>query len=69
MGSTAEATLRRCPLFQKLTDESLEVRLANLQKSCHDIGEALALQYFHAAPWVAWSDTGQRPLAGKQGRS
>ncbi|MGC2654737.1 MAG: alpha-E domain-containing protein [Mycobacterium sp.] len=50
--------------------ESLEVRLANLQKTCHDIGQALALQYFHPAPWVAWSDAGQRrAVAGKQGKS
>ncbi|MBO0880461.1 MAG: alpha-E domain-containing protein [Mycobacterium sp.] len=40
--------------------ESLEIRLAGLQKTCHDVGEALAVQYFHAVPWVAWSDAGQR---------
>jgi uncharacterized alpha-E superfamily protein len=40
--------------------ESLEIRLAGLQKTCHDVGEALAVQYFHAVPWVAWSDTGRR---------
>jgi uncharacterized alpha-E superfamily protein len=46
--------------------ESLEIRLAGLQKTCLDVGDALALQYFHAAPWVAWSDAGQRgSLAGK----
>ena len=38
--------------------ESLEQRLAGLQKTCRDVGEALALQYFHTAPWVAWSDAG-----------
>lgn len=38
--------------------ESLEVRLAGLQITCRDVGEALALQYFRAAPWVAWSDAG-----------
>ncbi|SEH73660.1 Uncharacterized conserved protein, Alpha-E superfamily [Mycolicibacterium rutilum] len=38
--------------------ESLEQRLANLQKTCADVGEALALQYFHSAPWVAWHDAG-----------
>ncbi|BDY32982.1 MULTISPECIES: alpha-E domain-containing protein [Mycolicibacterium] len=40
--------------------ESLEVRLAGLQKTCRDVGEALALQYFHSAPWVAWTDAGRR---------
>jgi uncharacterized alpha-E superfamily protein len=38
--------------------ESLEQRLAGLQKTCYDVGEALALQYFHSAPWVAWHDAG-----------
>src|SRR6476661_2833353 len=38
--------------------ESLEKRLAGLQKTCHDVGEALAVQYFHSAPWVAWHDAG-----------
>ena len=38
--------------------ESLEQRLAGLQKTCREVGEALALQYFHSAPWVAWSDAG-----------
>jgi uncharacterized alpha-E superfamily protein len=41
--------------------ETLEGRLAGLQRTCRDVGEALALQYFHIAPWVAWSDAGQRP--------
>lgn len=40
--------------------ESLEDRLGGLQQTCRDVGEALALQYFHVAPWVAWSDAGQR---------
>ena len=39
--------------------ESLEQRLASLQKTCSDVGEALALEYFHAAPWVAWTDAGR----------
>ena len=39
--------------------ESLENRLANLQKTSREIGEALALQYFCATPWVAWSDASQ----------
>jgi uncharacterized alpha-E superfamily protein len=47
--------------------ESLERRLAGLQKTCHDVGEALAVQYFHAVPWVAWSDASQRgPLPARQ---
>jgi uncharacterized alpha-E superfamily protein len=49
--------------------ESLEMRLAGLQKSCFDVGEALSAQYFHAVPWVAWSDAGQRdPLPARQGK-
>src|SRR6201994_967190 len=40
--------------------ESLERRLAGLQRTCRDVGEALSLQYFHVTPWVAWSDAGQR---------
>lgn len=39
--------------------ETLEERLASLQKACRELGEALALQYFHAAPWVAWTDAGR----------
>jgi uncharacterized alpha-E superfamily protein len=38
--------------------ESLDERLADLQQTCRELGEALALQYFHSAPWVAWSDAG-----------
>jgi uncharacterized alpha-E superfamily protein len=38
--------------------ESLEERLAGLQRVCREIGEAVALEYFHAAPWVAWTDAG-----------
>jgi uncharacterized alpha-E superfamily protein len=38
--------------------ESLDERLGALQKTCRELGEALALQYFHSAPWVAWSDAG-----------
>lgn len=38
--------------------ESLDARLAGLQNTCRDVGEALALQYFHSAPWVAWTDAG-----------
>jgi len=50
--------------------ESLETRLAGLQTTCSDVGDALALQYFHAAPWVAWSDAGERGRAvARQGES
>jgi uncharacterized alpha-E superfamily protein len=50
--------------------EELETRLAGLQKTCYDIGEALRLQYFHAAPWVAWTDARQRdPLQAGQGKN
>jgi len=38
--------------------ESLEQRLAGLQATCRDVGEAVTLQYFYSAPWVAWSDAG-----------
>ncbi|MFZ2177826.1 MAG: alpha-E domain-containing protein [Rhodococcus sp. (in: high G+C Gram-positive bacteria)] len=36
--------------------EDLQDRLVGLQETCRDVGEAIALQYFHAAPWVAWTD-------------
>ena len=39
--------------------ESLEGRLAALQTTCADVGEALAQEYFYSAPWVAWSDAGR----------
>jgi uncharacterized alpha-E superfamily protein len=39
--------------------ESLEERLAAIQQTCRELGDALALQYFHSAPWVAWSDAGR----------
>ncbi|MEV0672168.1 alpha-E domain-containing protein [Mycobacterium sp. NPDC050441] len=42
--------------------ESLDARLAALQKTCRDVGEALALQYFHSAPWVAWTDAGHEDV-------
>src|ERR1700709_1649421 len=63
VGATAEAQrlLGRARselefLRQGVLLESLEQRLASLQTACHDVGEALALEYFHAAPWVAWTD-------------
>jgi uncharacterized alpha-E superfamily protein len=50
--------------------ESLDGRLASLQRTCRDVGDALALQYFHAAPWVAWSDAGHHGrLIGKNGEA
>jgi uncharacterized alpha-E superfamily protein len=36
--------------------DSLEIRLAGLQATCQDVGEALAVRYFRLAPWVEWSD-------------
>jgi len=39
--------------------DSLENRLAGLQTTCRDVGEALALRYFRFAPWVEWSDAGR----------
>lgn len=38
--------------------EDLQARLLSLQETCREVGEAVALQYFHAAPWVAWTDAG-----------
>ncbi len=38
--------------------DTLETRLAGLQTTCSDVGDALSLQYFHVTPWVAWSDAG-----------
>jgi uncharacterized alpha-E superfamily protein len=48
--------------------ESLETRLAGLQRTCREVGEALAVQYFHVTPWVAWSDAGAR-LVTRQGEA
>jgi uncharacterized alpha-E superfamily protein len=39
--------------------ESLEERLGAIQQTCRELGGALAQQYFHSAPWVAWSDAGR----------
>ena len=49
--------------------EDLQNRLLTLQEICRDLGEAISLQYFHAAPWVAWSDAGalSEPLDEAQG--
>lgn len=39
--------------------DSLEIRLAGLQATCIEVGEALGLRYFRLAPWVEWSDAGR----------
>lgn len=36
--------------------DSLEARLAGLQATCREVGEALAAQYFRPTLWVEWSD-------------
>lgn len=38
--------------------EDLQDRLLALQETCRELGEAISKQYFHAAPWVAWTDAG-----------
>ena len=38
----------------------LAERLVALQQTCRDVGEAVSLQYFHVAPWVAWVDSAHR---------
>src|SRR5439155_15656698 len=35
--------------------DDLPRRLVGLQDACRETGEAVSLQYFHAASWVAWS--------------
>ncbi|TDT30865.1 alpha-E domain-containing protein [Naumannella halotolerans] len=46
--------------FLQPTDllDGLQERLLSLRESTRQVNEAIALQYFHAAPWVAWSDAG-----------
>ncbi|MCB0924206.1 MAG: alpha-E domain-containing protein [Mycobacterium sp.] len=39
--------------------QSLERRLAGLQRTCREVGEALRAQYFRPTLWVAWSDAGR----------
>ncbi len=67
LGSTAEAQrlLGRARSDLEFMEpgvliEGLERRLAGLQQTCRDVGEALALQFFHSAPWIAWTDIGRR---------
>ncbi|WP_280236520.1 alpha-E domain-containing protein [Nocardia cyriacigeorgica] len=38
--------------------EDFQDRLLLLQQTCREVSEAIAMQYFHAAPWVAWTDLG-----------
>jgi uncharacterized alpha-E superfamily protein len=38
--------------------ESLETRLASLQATCFEVGEALGAQYFRPMLWVEWTDAG-----------
>ena len=38
-----------------IASEDLAVRLAGLQHSVREANEAIAVQFFHAAPWVAWT--------------
>src|SRR5690349_6470716 len=47
--------------------ETLEQRLADLQQTCYDVTEALALQFFYSAPWVAWTDAGRNALVIEEG--
>jgi uncharacterized alpha-E superfamily protein len=37
--------------------EELPRRLNALQSTIRDVGEAVSVQYFHSAPWVAWRGT------------
>ncbi|XVV05410.1 alpha-E domain-containing protein [Actinosynnema sp. CA-248983] len=37
--------------------DDLPRRLKALQATVRDVGEAVSLQYFHTAPWVAWTNT------------
>ena len=39
---------------EELLDD-LSAQLLGLQQTIRDVGEAVSLQYFHAAPWVAWT--------------
>ncbi|MBC8092256.1 MAG: alpha-E domain-containing protein [Pseudonocardia sp.] len=39
---------------EELLDD-LPAQLMGLQETIRDVGEAVSLQYFHSAPWVAWT--------------
>ncbi len=47
--------------------EDLQDRLLALQQICREVSEAVSLQYFHTAPWVAWTDAGTAPEAHVEG--
>jgi hypothetical protein len=47
--------------------EELEQRLAGLQQTCYDVGEALPIQFFNSAPWVAWTDAGRNAAVIEEG--
>jgi uncharacterized alpha-E superfamily protein len=36
--------------------DDLPRRLKALQATVRDVGEAVSQQYFHTAPWVAWTN-------------
>ncbi|SIS07915.1 alpha-E domain-containing protein [Williamsia sterculiae] len=36
--------------------DDLQERLLDLQDTCRDVNEAVTAQYFHVAPYVAWTD-------------
>ena len=38
--------------------DDLPTQLTGLQETIRVVGEAVSLQYFHAAPWVAWTAPG-----------
>ncbi len=39
---------------EELLDD-LPAQLEGLQECIREVGEAVSLQFFHAAPWVAWT--------------
>jgi len=47
--------------------EGFEERLAGLQQLCSDVNDALAIQFFHSAPWVAWTDAGHSDTVVEEG--
>lgn len=57
---TARSELEFLPPGALLDD--LQNRLLSLQKTCREVSEAVAMQYFHAAPWVAWTDAGHHEV-------
>ena len=51
--------MQRAIRVLRQVQQEVELCLAGLQKACRDVGDALALEYFHSAPWVAWTDAGR----------